>query len=328
VLGGLKRVQPAIDIEVEATWPAEFLAEARKHRALIIDYQRERQRIDRLVQDDVIARTYPPSNRYDTAYRDLVSRLEPELMPHRLVGYHCTRLTSREIAEIESGGMRMLTPQLVAEKIAGCVKDGHLTSDRGDFLLHHGSQIAALRDQHGRRTGMLWFCANNSTLRISSRVYRLFRYWGGEATRGSPAGHPEILREIAHIGTPCIVKCAIPFVDVQQNGLTFVGRFLSRFVASEVEYPHPQADFDFHTEIDLAGANVLKVIEFANAEFEDLTGSAGWCENERINLKQGRSDYKDDVRRQEIDDAPRIATRIEISQAEWTQIGERLDREV
>jgi hypothetical protein len=314
-------VQPAIEIEVESTWPEEFLGEARKHRSLIINYQRERQRIDRMVQDDVIGRSFPPANRHEPDYRALVSRLDALLMPHRLVGYHCTRLTPQEIAWIKAEGMRTLSVELVHEKIRQCVSGGHLTPDQGDFLVRHKFQMAALSDRHGSRTGMTHFCANSSTLRISWDVFRLFRSWGGEATRGSPAGHPEILREIAHIGTPCVVKCAIPFADVQHYWINFAECFLSRFVAPEVEYPHPPADFNFYTEVDLPGANVLQVIEFVDAEFEELTGYSGWPARESIN-PTGQEVLLEAI----ATPSALVPAPLEISDAERSEIIERLER--
>lgn len=317
----------AIEIEVESTWPDEFLAEARAHRSLIIDCQRERQRIDRLVRDDVIRRTFPPSNRHEPDYLTLVRLLDAVLLPHRLVGYHCTRLTPREIAGIEIAGMRTLSAALVREKIRGCVTDGHLNPEQGEFLLRQESQIAALSDRHGRRTGMIWFCPNRSTLRSPSHVYRLLRYWGGEATRGSPAGHPDILREIAHIGTPCIVKCAIPLVDARQFRDSYAERFLSQFVAAEVEYPEPTADFDLYTEADLAGANVLKVIAFADAEFEELTGQSAWPARESLN-PTGQHGLLEDGAEMIASPSADVHALFEVSDAERAEIIERLEREI
>jgi hypothetical protein len=321
-------VQLAIEIEVESTWPEEFLAEAHKERSLVIDYQQERQRIDRLVRENVIGRTFPPSNRYEPEFRDLVSQLDTILMPHRLVGYHCTRLTPREIAGIKTEGMRTLSPNLVQEKIRGCVSDGYLTSDRGDFLLQHDFQISALSDRHGRRTGMTWFCPNRSTLRIPSLVYRLFRYWGGEATRGGPAGHPDILREIEHIGMPCIVKCAVPFVIARQYLASYAERFLSRFVAEAVEHPYPTADFDLYTENDLPCTNVLAVIEFADAEFEGLTGSNGWREDENLSPNPPQGSRHSDTGQAIVTPSADRRPALEISEVECAEIISRLEREI
>jgi hypothetical protein len=319
-------VQLAIEIEAESTWPEEFLSEARKHRSLLIDYQREYERIDDLVRDDVMARTFPPPNRHKPDYSALASRLEVVLMPHRLVGYHCTRLTPREIARIRAGGMRTLSARLVHEKIAECVSDGHLTPDQGDFLRRHEFQIAALSDRRGGRTGVTYFCANRSTLSLAGGVHNLFRYWGGEATRGSPAGHPDILREIAHIGTPCIVKCAIPFVDARSVCENYAERLLSQFVVAEVEHPSPSTVINFHTEVDLAGGNVLKVIAFADAEFEDLTGYSGWAESDNINPagQRGLLESAEAIATPSSD----IHAPLDISDAERAEIIERLEREI
>jgi hypothetical protein len=276
-----------IEIELESTWPPEFLAQVQTHRSLVLDYQGERARIDRILQsDDWEARLNPPSNRHQSDYETLASRLDKMLAHHRLVGYHCTCLTQREIASIKAEGMRPLSMQLIQEKFRGAVSDGFLTRSMADLLLGHEYLFAAMNNQSGNRTGMTWFCANRSTLTEASGVCNLFRYWGGEATRGGPAGHPEILREIGGIGTSCIVKCAVPYVDSRRHYDNYAERFLSRSVADDIEYPEPPAGFEFYVTVPVAAANVLNVIEYEDAEFEDLTRSKSWRIQDSINRQE------------------------------------------
>jgi hypothetical protein len=117
-------------------------------------------------------------------------------------------------------------------------------------------------------------------------VCNLFRHWGGEATRGGPAGHSEILREIAEIGTSCIVKCAIPGMDSRRRYDNYAEHFLSRSVADDLEYPEPPASFNFNVTVPVAAANVLKVIEYEDAEFEELTRSKSWRIQDSINRRE------------------------------------------
>jgi hypothetical protein len=264
------------------------LAEVQMHRSLVLDYQRERERIDEIMQsDDLEARFFnPPSNRHKAEYASLASRLDKTLTHHRLVGYHCTCLTQREIVSIKAEGMRPLSAALIQAKFQGAIKDGYLAHGTADLLLRHESLIAAMNDQNGHRTGMTWFCANRSTLSEPSHVCSLFRYWGGEATRGSPAGHPEILREIAEIGSPCIVKCAIPVTDSRRHSDNYAEHFLSRSVADDIEYPEPSGAFNFHVTVAVAFANVLKVIEYEDAEFEELTRSKSWRIQDSIDRRE------------------------------------------
>jgi hypothetical protein len=67
-----------------------------------------------------------------------------------------------------------------------------------------------------------------------------------------------------------------------QFGLTFTERFLSEFVSGEVEYPEPSPDFDLYTRKAVAAADVLKIIEFSDPAFEELTRCSTWSGHEQI----------------------------------------------
>jgi hypothetical protein len=201
----------AVEIEDQKSWPQDFVEQAGQNRDLILAYHRERQRIDRLCEDDVFIRVEPPENEYGSGYDELVERLDKILTRHRIVGYHCTRLTPREISGIKSDGLQLLSPALVRRRLDRCVADGHLTSVHREYLDNSQLMRESLGNKHGNRTGMIWFCPNRSTLQQSSGVFRLFRSWGGEAVYVGLEQDEKIAAVLASIVTPCVVKCAIPF---------------------------------------------------------------------------------------------------------------------
>ncbi len=275
-------MQLAIEIEDHESWPPVFRSEAVRDRPLVLAYQRERARIDKLCQDDIFMRINPPKNKYREDYDVLVERLEDFLTPHRLVAFHCTRLTQDEIGGIKKNGLQLLTPALVKKKLDECHAAGHL-SDRDHAYLTGSKSVADnVNDVHAHRTGMIWFCPNRSTLQDYSGVYRLFRSWGGEAVY---CGHEDDMRiapVLASIGTPCIVKCAIPFDRAEHYHENFSERFLAQLISDEIEYPEPAAGFDLNTKKDLEAADVLEIIEFADPRFAALTGFGGWPAHCRI----------------------------------------------
>jgi hypothetical protein len=275
-------IQIPIEVEEQQTWPREFLGDAIANRSLVVSYQLERQRIDRLGWEDVSVRINPPANQYEPEYTQLVDRLEPILVPHRIVGYHCTRLTRTEIADISARGMRVLSAALVQERLDRSVKRSDLTVADYEYLKISEVVGSNLKNMNGNRTGMSWFCPNRSTLRISSGVYRLFRSWGGEAIYCGLEGDVRIADVLRRIGTPCIVKCAIPLPWAVQYHVNFTERFLSRMVSRDVKYPEPCSEFDMHTKQDLAPGDILDIVEFSDPRFEILTGCAGWATRERI----------------------------------------------
>src|SRR5215472_7793754 len=157
-------MDPAVEIEEEATWPAEFRESAVAGRQLVISYQRERKRIDRLIQQDTSARTNPPRNAFRSEYDRLVETLEGILSSHRVVGYHCTRLTPGEATDIRMNGLRVLSQELVRVKLRHCFAEGHLTQANFAYLQNSPHMADSLRDQYGRRTHQIAYCPNQSTL--------------------------------------------------------------------------------------------------------------------------------------------------------------------
>lgn len=268
----------ALDVEIELaeTWPPDFLREVVRNRELILAYQRERRRIDHLCRDDVFARMNPPENKHAKEYNELLDRLDEDLTRHRIVGYHCTRLTSSEIAGIESNGLRLLSPALVRQRLDQCVADGHMTAAHREYLDSSQIMRESLGDRHGNRTGMIWFCPNRSTLREASDVYRLFRSWGGEAVYFGHETDANIAPVLGRIGTPCIVKCAVPFPCDAPYYPKFAARFFSQFIVNDIEYPEPPAGFDLLIRQDVRASGVLEIIEFSDPRFESLTGCSTW----------------------------------------------------
>lgn len=273
-----------LDVEIEAveTWPPAFLSAAAENRTLILAYHREKSRISRLCEDDIAARIDPPANPYKAEYGELVERLESVLMEHRIVGFHCTRLTPEEIADIKVRGLEILSASLVKRRLDQAHAHGHLTLEQYAYLRESGHISAALNNEHGHRTGKIWLCPNRSTLRESGGVYRLFRSWGGETMYLGHDNDANIAQAMSATGSPCIVKCAIPFSQAGQFYINYAERFLSQLISDEIEYPEPPPDFDLYTEADVPASGILKIVEFSNPEFELLTGTSTWPVHHRI----------------------------------------------
>jgi hypothetical protein len=73
---------------------------ANTQRDAVLAYQRERERIGRLGWEDIRVRMSPPPNPYAADYEALVHHTDALLQGHRLVAYHCTRLTAAEVDDV------------------------------------------------------------------------------------------------------------------------------------------------------------------------------------------------------------------------------------
>jgi hypothetical protein len=92
-------------------------------------YQRERQRIDRLGWTDVQTRIRPPPNPYRSDYEALVERTKQLLTDHRLVGYHCTRLTATEVESVRTHGLRPLSAEFALQRLQVRLEAGELSRE-------------------------------------------------------------------------------------------------------------------------------------------------------------------------------------------------------
>ena len=265
-----------VEIEDIQSWPEEFRDEAFKHKTLVVSYHQECHRISQLGEDDIHARIYPPRNVYGADYRALADHLEEILLRHHIVGYHCTRLTAREIQNIKDDGLKILTGDLVQRRLDQTLEDGYLTKIQMLELKNCDILKDNLDNRNRSRTEMIWFCANRTSLKEYRRVYRLLRSWGGEAIYRGHENDDPLSQKIRKIGTPCIIKCALPFSDAKHFYNNFSERFLSHLVTDAVDDPEPQAIFEMYVKRNLAPTEVLVIYDYSHPEFERLLDYDNW----------------------------------------------------
>lgn len=269
------------ELELPQTWPVTVRELVDENRKALIAYQRERGRIDRLGWTDVSVRINPPINPHRAGYDALLARAETLLRGHRLVGYHCTRLTPAEVGQIRREGLRALSPDLVRGRLEALVDAGEMSAANCRFFLEHSMPLSDLANRHGQRTGLVWLCPNRSTLRVASAVYRLFRSWGGEALYVGLEDDPTMIAVLTALGKPAIVKCAVPLPSDDLHGCRGA-HVLSCAVRDLIEYPDPPATFDWSVQRDLVPSEVLDVIAIDDPRFDALTGYRTWGPQYRI----------------------------------------------
>lgn len=270
-----------IELERPETWPDAVHRLVEKQRGLLIAYQQERERIDRLGQTDVQIRISPPENPYRPEYDAAVASSEALLRGHRLVGYHCTRLTPAEIEGIRRDGLRALSPTLVRDRLEALVGAGLMQPAQRQFILDSSIFKAHLANRHGDRTGIVWLCPSRSMLRDAAGVYPLFRSWGGEALYASFREEVSVAGALTQLGRPAIVQCAVPLPADDLYGCR-AAHLLSNAVREQIAHPEPSPTFDWSVERCLAPSEVIDIITFDDTRFEDLTGHGDWATEYRL----------------------------------------------
>ena len=274
-----------MDVEIEDinSWPPEFQKLAIQNKALVISHHEECLRIYRFYEDDDYLRKNPPKNRYKQAYRALVDQLEALLAPHRIIAYHCSRLTKEEIVNIKQEGLRILTADLVNKKLDQCLSHGYLEQAEYKRIKNSPHLFESLNDQLDSRTGKIHFCASRTTLRDDHAVYRLFRSWGGEALYRGHEQDSRLAHVIGRIGVPCIVVSVIPFMRISQDSSQLSEHFLRYLVSDELGLTDFYLTVDIRTEENLRSSEILDIIEYSDPRFEELTTVSSWPSQYQIN---------------------------------------------
>ena len=190
--------------------------------------------------------------------------LKDVLRPYAIKGWHCTRLTDREIGNIQTGGMQLLDKDMLARRIDACAANG-------GFTPAVAAALKAKNQAHeANRAGKIAFCFFPPS-RKSERDF--FRYWGGEALYNSRADDPNIAAILKKIGTPCLIEADVAISLLKQDP---ADEILRRYRASRgaVDPVHFVGRI-----LQPLPATAIQVIRHPTAAFRGLTGCDAWCES-------------------------------------------------
>jgi hypothetical protein len=175
-----------VDIDDLTSWPAEV--------AELVDDYADRHR----------GRT---SHTSDLEIRPDDERLmDAALAGHRLVVYHCTRLLPHEEGMVRSQGLRLLTADLVRERIDAAQAHGYLTNEEVDAF--HGSHVFATGEEAYRANGAD-VIVGNWALEEEWGVNPLLSIWGREAMYMSSRSIEEARLE--QLGRPAIIVAHLDY---------------------------------------------------------------------------------------------------------------------
>jgi len=258
-----------IDADSEETWPEEIRAALSGRQVQIQSFQAERARIDRAAQEDVMLRIHRPANQYQQAWDEVLEISEKATAGKRLVGFHCTRITETERADVEANGLCKLTSALFERRLQCVLSEGHISDDVA-AALRFRNQV-----DEPNRTGVICFCFNRDLLSHESGVERLFRSWGGEALYNSHEDDKATGPALAAIGLPCIVVASLPINEVWAYH-TVGQRLVNLWCAKRDITTGEDGNFEGRIKTDLSGDNILRVIGYDDPEFLRLTEHSKW----------------------------------------------------
>ena len=239
-----------LDLASPASWPGELLACLEKHYDLFLTWE--------------TGEGAGGAQEYDAA----IDALQALLDGRSLVGWHCTRLTTKEASAIAGGGMQLPDGAMLHRRLDVLARNGILDGAIVNKLK------AANQADDANRAGMVWFCFYHPRLAGESGIHRFFRHWGGEALYNSHEGNPETGGAIAHVGRPCLVEAAVPIGSLSSPRTAFnvVRRYLVHR-GFETEEP---LELEAPARRPLPASAIRQLVFYPGADFGLLTGCDNW----------------------------------------------------
>ncbi|MEW9799350.1 hypothetical protein [Alteromonas sp. CYL-A6] len=199
------------------------------------------------------------SHEYDAA----IKKLRDLLRNHTLIGYHCTKLTKKEITHIEQKGMQLQNAESLKERILSLKSDRVITADIAELLIERNQADDVCRKNK------LWFCFFEPLLDPDG-IKRLFRSWGGEALYNLHEHNPKTGQILREIGTPCVIKAKVPVIDLIESyypDSPMIRTFLSK-KGHQIENSTEHEGFSIR---DISVQNIIQIIRHPSKEFQALT---------------------------------------------------------
>lgn len=249
---------PAIIIEDESTWPNELIECLERNYNVFHGWEARRADLPSNFVDGPM---------YDLAYEDLRDTLNQ----FSVKGYHCTRLTDIEMAEISGNGMSLQDGETLTARISRVLTDGLITEAVASRL----SNEHQANEEY--RAKMLWFCFFPPHIADESGIERFFRSWGGEALYNSHEDDEETGVSLSRIGTPCLIEVDVPIMSLSSH--CSITSIISRvFVKNRGLETPEECESEGYAVVAIPKENIKRIIRFPSEDFIALTKCDQWDE--------------------------------------------------
>jgi hypothetical protein len=228
-----------IDIDQPATWPPAVMEWASAHARLL-------RGSTEITQDLEVP-------------ADVEEDVRSHLVGHPLVTYHCTRLLDHEIVSVRERGLRMLTRDVIEERIAVAHTRGFLSDGTRDRLMT--GNVFARGEQSGREGQVCLVLGRTVFDSAPQDCEPLLSFWGGEGLNGGPLGEDWHLV----IGRPSVVVARIDLSVPWQEAMTFpaVARLLVGTLLGTQE-----RRADVHLRSNVAPIDVVDIWQPGHTEYD------------------------------------------------------------
>ena len=260
-----------LDLDSPQSWPKELLAHLDKHHEFFLQWENDQAQpfdFDKLIDSFIPSEDHQgqsSSQEYDQVCRGL----RRVLQPYDILGWHCTRLTDFEAAEIQSNGVQLPNARMLARRIDALSNRNCINRN---IARHFKCKNQA---DHNNRAGRVWFCFFPPWKQGEHGIGKFFRYWGGEALYRCHEDDLVTSSALSSIGTARIVEADVPIALLREFGY-LEPNIYRRYLISRGACNLPLCDYEDCIVHPLPAENVRCIISFPEPDFCSLTHCSDW----------------------------------------------------
>lgn len=257
-----------MNLEIESSWPPVLMDYLNENAETLMAYaQREEDDNERVVSGESSAFLSP--NPFLDAHQKAQTDVVQILQDTTLRGWHCTRLTAKEVVYIKQYGMQLPNQSVLKSRVEQVQNDGLISVDVAERL----NFVNKANDNN--RKGMIWFCFFPPFRGGQHGVERFFRQWGGEALYNSHESDSVTGVELTKIGQPCLIEADVPvayFPEFTWLGDHLIRRYLvQRGLKTEECVNHTNRSLQ-----QIPPENIVRIVMYGDDDFTCLTRCDQW----------------------------------------------------
>lgn len=172
-------VNGLIDISDVDTYPLELFDYLESNKSLFLDFCETEKYFSELMARDVSFRTLRYSNKFVGKCINCFMKINEMILNHSFLYVHYTRLLKQEIGDIKQNGLKMLTPQLIKQKL-DFIDSNSILSTSTVCHLRKTSNKCFSGYSFAERKNMVWVTSLNDTCNDYGGIIHLLNNWGGE----------------------------------------------------------------------------------------------------------------------------------------------------
>ncbi|MCH5164928.1 MAG: hypothetical protein J1G01_00815 [Clostridiales bacterium] len=148
---------------------------------------------------------------YDLEY--IKECVKSELQKLTLIGYHATRLTNEEVANIKKDGLITSSKENCYKRADNLLFDGYITKNECNYIKRHCILNFPFESD---RLGQIWFLSGNCDISTKyTGLNNLYKDYGGETIRNG-IENTQLLKKLNEISKPCSVISYVKLNTIPQ----------------------------------------------------------------------------------------------------------------